>query len=131
MIFRNKIKFVRNMPKNLCRSVITNQNYYQKQQKSEQALSTDTSRLSFASESLLKSLIIHRQEPAVKHQEKLQTLCTVTLLYCGRNLRLESYAYEKNDEIIVEQQHCGGNTLPVFRGYVASNSKKLYLIYYH
>jgi hypothetical protein len=78
----------------------------------------------------LKTLIIHRQEPAVKHQEKVQTFCEVTLHYFGSKLRLDSFGYDGSDEIMVEQQHCGGNTLPIFskNGKAPTVSRKLLLI---
>lgn len=48
--------------------------------------------------------------------------CLVTMHYYGDPIRLsELWSYRK-DEITVEQQHCGGNTLVVFRGRLAPGS---------
>jgi hypothetical protein len=80
--------------------------------------------MDFSHQDSLKTLIIHRQEPAVKHQEKVQTFCEVTLHYFGSKLRLDSFGYDGSDEIMVEQQHCGGSTLPIFRRMVKPNSKQ-------
>ena len=51
----------------------------------------------------------------MKHQERVQTLCDVTMHYFGSSLRLDYERLDPLDEVIVEQQHCGGNTLYVFR----------------
>ena len=59
--------------------------------------------------------MLHRTEPAMKHQERVQTFCDVTVHYFGSNLKLDYEKFDPRDEITVEQQHCGGNTLPVFR----------------
>ena len=49
--------------------------------------------------------------------------CLVTMHYYGDPIRLsELWSYRK-DEVTVEQQHCGGNTLVVFRGRLAPGSE--------
>ena len=68
-------------------------------------------------------LLIHRTEPALKHQERVQTLCDVTMHYFGSNLKLEYERTDPRDEVMIEQQHCGGNTLVVFRENILAHSK--------
>ncbi|CAD5123907.1 DgyrCDS12214 [Dimorphilus gyrociliatus] len=69
------------------------------------------------------NLMLHRCEPAVKYQEKMQTFATVAMHYFGRDLKLDYERFDDGkDEIVVEQQHCGGNTLIVFKERLASNS---------
>ncbi|XP_064596721.1 glutamate-rich protein 3-like [Liolophura sinensis] len=60
-------------------------------------------------------LIIHRQEPAMKGQEKVQSFCTVSIKYHGKKLVLPKDQVDPYQEVLVEQQHCGGNTLHVFK----------------
>jgi hypothetical protein len=40
----------------------------------------------------------------------------VTMCYYGTSVNLESDRIDRRDDVVVEQQHCGGNTLTVFRG---------------
>lgn len=67
--------------------------------------------------------MLHRSEPAMKHQERVQTLCEVHMHYFGSNLKLDYEKVDPRDEVIVEQQHCGGNTLYVFREKILPGSK--------
>lgn len=60
-------------------------------------------------------LIIHRQEPALKGQEKVQSFCTISIKYQGKKLALPRDQVDPYQEVLVEQQHCGGNTLHVFK----------------
>jgi hypothetical protein len=57
--------------------------------------------------------------------------CEITLFYHGRNVNLpcDQYAFDRVEEIIIYQQHCGGENLIVFKGKVEPNSKhqKYYL----
>ena len=69
------------------------------------------------------SLMLHRSEPAMKHQERVQTLCDVSMHYFGSNLQLDYEKLDPTDEIIVEQQHCGGNTLLVFKERILPHSE--------
>jgi hypothetical protein len=59
--------------------------------------------------------MLHRPEPAMKHQERVQTLCDVTVHYFGPALRLDYEKFDPRDDIAVAQQHCGGNALYVFK----------------
>ncbi|XP_052764022.1 glutamate-rich protein 3-like isoform X3 [Mya arenaria] len=61
------------------------------------------------------ALMLHRQEPAMMHQGEVQTLCEITMKYHGPNLTLPRDQRDPTQEVHIEQQHCGGNTLPVFR----------------
>ncbi|XP_069106776.1 glutamate-rich protein 3-like isoform X3 [Argopecten irradians] len=61
------------------------------------------------------ALMLHRQEPAVMHQGEVQTLCEITMKYHGPNLTLPRDQYEPKQEVSIDQQHCGGNTLTVFK----------------
>ena len=70
--------------------------------------------------------MLHRQEPAMRHQERVQTLCQVTLHYFGSHLRLDYERLDPRDEIMVEQQHCGGNTLVVFREKILPKSELVF-----
>lgn len=69
------------------------------------------------------TLMLHRQEPAVKSQEKVQTFCSISMHYFGSSLRLDYEKFDPRDDIIVEQQHCGGNTLNVFKEKILPGSK--------
>ena len=71
------------------------------------------------------SLMLHRVEPAMKHQERVQTLCDVHMHYFGSNLQLDYEKFDPRDEVLVEQQHCGGNTLHVFREKIMPGSEFL------
>ncbi|ELT88540.1 hypothetical protein CAPTEDRAFT_170265, partial [Capitella teleta] len=51
----------------------------------------------------------------VRHQERVQTMCDVHMHFFGSNLNLDYEKFDPRDEIMVEQQHCGGNTLIVFK----------------
>ena len=68
-------------------------------------------------------LLLHRTEPALKHQDRVQTLCDVTMHYFGSNLKLDYERTDPRDEVMIEQQHCGGNTLVVFREQILAHSK--------
>ncbi|XP_033640418.1 glutamate-rich protein 3-like isoform X1 [Asterias rubens] len=64
------------------------------------------------------SLSLHRKEPAYPHAAQQQTLCDVTIKYRGSNLKLQYERQDKRDEIVINQQHCGGGNLVVFHGLV-------------
>lgn len=49
------------------------------------------------------------------HQGEVQTLCEITMKYHGPNLTLPRDQYDPTQNVTIDQQHCGGNTLPVFR----------------
>lgn len=61
------------------------------------------------------TLMLHRQEPAMLHQGEVQTLCEITMKYHGPNLTLPRDQYDPTQNISIDQQHCGGNTLTVFK----------------
>ncbi len=69
--------------------------------------------------------MIHRQEPALKDQEQVQTMSEVSMHYFGSTLKLDYERFDPRDEVLVEQQHCGGNTLVVFKEKVMPRSKHL------
>ncbi|XP_064651774.1 glutamate-rich protein 3-like isoform X2 [Lineus longissimus] len=59
---------------------------------------------------------LHRQEPPMTHPSRLQSLCEVTIRYHGENLQLAHEVLgDPRHEVLVEQQHCGGNTLIVYK----------------
>ncbi|XP_071855597.1 uncharacterized protein [Apostichopus japonicus] len=62
------------------------------------------------------SLTLHRKEPAFPHAGQLQTNCDVTVRYRGSSLKLQYEREDLRDEIMVYQQHCGGENLIVFEG---------------
>ena len=52
----------------------------------------------------------------------------MTIKYLGQQPLLEHderWLAQKGDEIVVMQQHCGGENLTVFKGYVKPYSKRL------
>ena len=51
----------------------------------------------------------------------------ITLRFMGRTLNLEGYM-NNICEVLVIQQHCGGNTLVLFKGIVAPKGKRECLI---
>ncbi len=67
-------------------------------------------------------LMLGRLEPAMKHQERVQTLCDITMHYFGSNIKLDYERFDPRDEVIVEQQHCGGNTLAIFKERIMPHS---------
>ena len=74
------------------------------------------------------SLMLHRAEPAMKHQERVQTMCDVTMHYFGSTLRLDYEKFDPRDDVVVEQQHCGGNTLLVFREKILPHCKLIHYL---
>ena len=72
--------------------------------------------------------MLHRSEPAMMHQGEVQTLCEITMKYHGPNLTLPRDQHDPTQEVAIEQQHCGGNTLPVFRERLLSGSECLFSI---
>ena len=49
--------------------------------------------------------------------------------YFGSNLKLDYERTDPRDEVMIEQQHCGGNTLIVFREHILPHSK-MHPLYY-
>ena len=64
----------------------------------------------------------------MRHQERMQTLCHITLHYFGSHLKLDYERLDPRDEVVVEQQHCGGNTLTVFREKILPKSESTGLL---
>jgi hypothetical protein len=50
----------------------------------------------------------------------LQTI--VTMQYFGSHLELNQRWLDPRDDVIVEQQHCGGNTVIVYRERISPGS---------
>ena len=61
----------------------------------------------------------------MKHLDNLHTHCEITMHYFGSSLKLESERFDPREEVCVEQQHCGGNTLTVFRRKIMPGGKDL------
>ena len=59
----------------------------------------------------------------MKHQERVQTLCDVTMHYFGSALKLDYERTDPRDEVLIQQQHCGGNALVVFREQIRPHSQ--------
>ena len=68
------------------------------------------------------SAIIRRDSSSsvspIRRQEALQSRCQVTMSYIGGFLDLnrDNRLGNRADDVVIEQQHCGGNTLVVYRG---------------
>lgn len=58
---------------------------------------------------------LHRPESAKPHIGDQQTMCRVMMKYHGWALKLAREKIDPTQEVIIEQQHCGGNTLTVFK----------------
>ena len=55
---------------------------------------------------------------AIRSQPK-HSNATITLKFIGTGLHLDSYAMDSHlSDVVVVQQHCGGNTLPLYKGKV-------------
>ena len=65
--------------------------------------------------SVSKNTRLHRQELAMRHLNVLQSYIEITMHYFGSSLKLEGERFDPREEVCMEQQHCGGNTLTVFR----------------
>lgn len=61
------------------------------------------------------TLMLHRAEPAFKIQDQVQTFCEIVMRYFGSHISLERDGVDPRHQILVEQQHCGGSTLAVFK----------------
>ncbi|KAH9489952.1 Glutamate-rich protein 3 [Bulinus truncatus] len=59
---------------------------------------------------------LHPRSPPRSVPFQKQSKGTIEMKYLGSNLHLAREQFDKRQDIIVEQQHCGGNTLIVFRG---------------
>ncbi|XP_033123366.1 glutamate-rich protein 3-like isoform X2 [Anneissia japonica] len=61
---------------------------------------------------------LHRKEPAYSHSVAPQTMCDVTVRYRGQSFKISYEKEDNRDEIMIYQQHCGGENLMVFHGWV-------------
>ncbi|XP_076438005.1 uncharacterized protein LOC143277146 isoform X2 [Babylonia areolata] len=74
---------------------------------------------------------LHRPETAKSHAGDQQTLCRVAMRYHGWALNLARERTDLTQEVVVEQQHCGGNTLTVFKERLEPGSKFEFISYRH
>lgn len=71
-----------------------------------------------------------RTQSASKAREKTPAKepspCRITMYYHGKGVHIpyDKKVFDAKDEIIVRQQHCGGENLIVFRDKLEENSKK-------
>ncbi|XP_071944941.1 uncharacterized protein [Antedon mediterranea] len=61
---------------------------------------------------------LHRKEPAYSHATQPQTMCDVTVRYRGQSFKVSYEKEDNRDEVMICQQHCGGENLTVFQGWV-------------
>ncbi|GAB1610781.1 hypothetical protein Ahia01_001364600, partial [Argonauta hians] len=60
-------------------------------------------------------------------ESRFRTKCIVTVKYRGKHLsKMPRYPSPDGTEVQVNQQHCGGNTLCVYRGNLVPNGKLFY-----
>ena len=62
------------------------------------------------------SLELHRREPPMIYRKQPRSLCLITFKYLGQIVHLDRELEDPRDEIVVDQQHCGGGNLCVYRG---------------
>ncbi|KAL8572572.1 hypothetical protein ACOMHN_017206 [Nucella lapillus] len=74
---------------------------------------------------------LHRPETAKSHAGDQQTLCQVSMRYHGWALHLARERTDHTQEVTIEQQHCGGNTLTVFKERLEPGSKFEFISYRH
>ncbi|XP_067666146.1 nucleolar protein dao-5-like isoform X2 [Haliotis asinina] len=65
---------------------------------------------------------LHRKEPPMRHQGDVHSNCMVTMKFHGWVLKLARERTDNRHDVTVEQQHCGGNTLTVFKGLIEPGS---------
>ncbi|XP_065843997.1 glutamate-rich protein 3-like [Oscarella lobularis] len=61
---------------------------------------------------------LSKSEPLLFKRSQTQSLAKVTLCYLGSSLQLDRYRESDSDEVTIIQQHGGGSSLCVFRGFV-------------
>ena len=59
----------------------------------------------------------------MRHQDKPHSNVEVTIHYFGSNLKLDCEKFDPRDDVVVEQQHCGGNTLTVYKEKIIPGSE--------
>lgn len=68
---------------------------------------------------------LHPEEAAKLYKGQQESMCEVGMRYHGSSLSLAREQFDRRQEILVQQQHCGGNTLTVFRDKLEPNCKYL------
>ncbi|XP_055955206.1 glutamate-rich protein 3 isoform X7 [Patella vulgata] len=58
---------------------------------------------------------LHQMDSITVHPGQLQSMVEVTMRYHGWKLSLARDELDPRNQVIIEQQHCGGNTLTVFK----------------
>ncbi|XP_075262216.1 glutamate-rich protein 3-like isoform X2 [Convolutriloba macropyga] len=76
---------------------------------------------------------LHPPHEEVQHPRRLETQVKVTMKYLGVHKEKwgaanqsggsQAQLEEEPDEILLMQQHCGGNTYPIFRGFLYRNTE--------
>ncbi|XP_025092847.1 glutamate-rich protein 3-like isoform X2 [Pomacea canaliculata] len=74
---------------------------------------------------------LHRPEGAKMHEGQQESMCKITMKYHGWDLHLAREQMDPTQEIQVEQQHCGGNTLTVFKERLVPGSEFSFISYRH
>ncbi|XP_070209545.1 glutamate-rich protein 3-like isoform X3 [Littorina saxatilis] len=74
---------------------------------------------------------LHRPETAKVHYGDQQTMCKVLMKYHGWALKLAREKMDPTQEVVIEQQHCGGNTLTVFKDRLLPGSAFEFISYRH
>lgn len=70
-----------------------------------------------------RSLKLHRREPPMMHRAQVHTLTRVTFKYLGQMVHLDHEEEDPRDEVMVMQQHCGGENIRIFKGMVMKGDK--------
>ncbi|XP_046560992.1 glutamate-rich protein 3-like isoform X2 [Haliotis rubra] len=65
---------------------------------------------------------LHRREQPMRHQGDVHSNCVMTMKFHGWALKLARERTDNRQNVTVEQQHCGGNTLTVFKGLIEPGS---------
>jgi len=65
---------------------------------------------------------LHRPEPGMIVKVRQQTLCEMKYKYIGRPGMGET-AYLDPEDVVIEQQHCGGETIKVYHGLLMPGQK--------
>ncbi|GFS02228.1 glutamate-rich 3 [Elysia marginata] len=94
----------------------------------EQSKSSSPKRPSTANQAYL-----HPASGVQKFKGQQETMCKVSMVYHGSSLSLarEMLPGRSKQDVVVEQQHCGGNTLNVFRDCLERGSNFSFISYRH
>lgn len=71
----------------------------------------------------VRSLHLHRREPPMMYHTQIHTLCKVTFKYLGKMVHLDHEEEDPRDEVMVMQQHCGGENLCIFKKLIMKGDK--------